>query len=90
MLLHVRCRDMYVGLEEDQAAGLIVRHISKERRVQLQREHDAAAAAGGRGGRLNPHQFMMELDMALWNSMKAVVPRAETDMLMPQRLRTHH
>jgi hypothetical protein len=78
---------MYVGLEEDKAAGLIVRHITKERRVQLRREHDAAAA-GARGGRLNPHQFMMELDVACWKDMKAVVPRADT--LMPQRPRTQH
>jgi hypothetical protein len=79
---------MYVGLEEDKAAGLIVRHITKERRGQLQREHDAAAAAGARGGRLNPHQFMMELDVACWKDMKTVLPCA--DMLMPQRPRTHH
>jgi hypothetical protein len=31
---------------------------------------------------------MMELDVACWKDMKAVVPRA--DMLMPQRPRTQH
>lgn len=68
--------------------GLTVNHISKERRAQLQRQHDAAAAAGASSGRLVPHQFMMEIDMDCWKDMKAVVPRADT--LMPQRPRAHH
>lgn len=85
-------RDMYAGLEEDEAEGLVARHISAEQRKQLMRAADGGTAgssgSGQQGGRLVPRQFMMELDMSTWEDMKAVVGCADT--LMPQRPRTQH
>lgn len=78
---------MFCSLEDDSERGLMVQHITVERQAQLKREHEAATAAGA-AGRLNPHQFMMQLDMDIWRDMRAVVQRGET--LMPQRARITH
>lgn len=82
---------MYAGLEEDEAEGLVARHISAEQRKQLLRAAGGGVAGSGsgqQGGRLVPRQFMMELDMSTWADMKAVMGRADT--LMPQRPRAQH
>lgn len=60
----------------------MVQHVTKEQHAQLTRQQEA-----GQAGKLLPHQFMMQLDMGLWEDMCAVVPKQDT--LMPQRHGSH-
>jgi hypothetical protein len=73
---------MFVSLHEDKEQGMQVQHVTREQRVQLTREQEA-----GRGAKMQAHQFMLQLDMGLWEDMCAVVPRQDT--LMPQRHSSH-
>jgi hypothetical protein len=73
---------MFVSLHEDKEKGMMVQHVTKEQKLQLTRQQEA-----GQGGKALPHQFMMQLDMWLWEDMCAVVRKQDT--LMPQRHSSH-
>ncbi|WIA44131.1 hypothetical protein OEZ86_010473 [Tetradesmus obliquus] len=81
-------KDMWCKLEKDPQRGLLVTCLTTEQRQAAMQQHEqkggaaaaAAAAAGASGG---AHQFMLNIDMALWHDMCRVV--APGDALMPHR-----
>jgi hypothetical protein len=62
----------------------MVTYLTKEQHQQLEQQRaPAAAAAAAAAAAPSAHQFMMNIDMALWRDMCQVVPRGEA--LMPHR-----